>query len=111
MELVPKRWIKNIIEMMPNTMGTIGISGDMSCSPSMADVTVMAGVITPSAIIVLAPIMARMANHFLPRLRISVNSARIPPSPLLSARSATNTYFRVVCRVSVQNIHDTAPNI
>lgn len=35
----------------------------------------------------------------------------MPPSPLLSARSATHTYLMVVCRVSVQMMQDNAPSM
>src|SRR5690606_24221227 len=38
-------------------------------------------------------------------------SARIPPSPLLSARSAIKTYFRVVCKVRVQMMQESAPSM
>jgi len=34
----------------------------------------------------------------------------IPPSPLLSARSVIMTYFKVVCKVSVQKIQEMVPN-
>ena len=44
--------------MITTTINTIGILVDMPCNPSMAEVTVMAGVITPSAISVLAPNIA-----------------------------------------------------
>ena len=54
-EPVPKRCMKNMADIIVSTIGTTGTPGDSSCRPSMADVTVIAGVITPSAMSVLAP--------------------------------------------------------
>ena len=55
---VPKRWTKNTTVMTARATGNTGRSGLMPRKPSMAVVTVMAGVITPSASKVLAPMMA-----------------------------------------------------
>src|SRR5690606_40611341 len=68
----------------------------------MAEETDMGGVITPSAKRVLPPIIAGMTSHFA-FLRTRVYKAKIPPSPLLSACKVNITYFKVVCRVIVQN--------
>ena len=57
---VPKRCTKKIMVMMASVMGMTGRLGLMLSSPSMAVVTVMAGVMIPSASKVLAPMMARM---------------------------------------------------
>ena len=70
---------------------------------------VIGGVIIPSANSAQPPIMAGTINHFTLR-RTKENSEKMPPSPLLSARNVITTYFSVVCRVSVQNIHDTPPS-
>lgn len=43
---------------MMMTIGTTGMSGLIVLSPSIADVTVIAGVMTPSAIRAAAPIAA-----------------------------------------------------
>ena len=64
----------------------------------------------PSASRKLAPAMAGYSSHFLPYRRIRAYSARMPPSPLLSARSVMITYLTVVCSVSVQIMHDNAPS-
>ena len=57
---VPKRWTKKMMVMMASVMGMTGRWGLMLSSPSMAVVTVMAGVMIPSASNVLAPMMANM---------------------------------------------------
>lgn len=55
---VPKRCTKKMMVMMPSVMGMTGRWGLILSSPSMAVVTVMAGVMIPSASKVLAPMMA-----------------------------------------------------
>ena len=50
-------------------MGTTGVSLFIPFKPSIADTTVMEGVIIPSAIKVLAPIIAMTYNHFFLLLR------------------------------------------
>ena len=77
--------------------------------PSMAVVTVTAGVKIPSASSAAPPIIAGIISHF-PKRFTSEYSAKIPPSLWLSALIATNTYFTVVIRVSVQIISERAPN-
>ena len=57
---VPNRCTKKMMVMMASVMGMTGKSGLMLSSPSMAVVTVMAGVMIPSASNVLAPMMANM---------------------------------------------------
>ena len=90
---------------------TIGITGMLvlkSFRPSIAEVTVIEGVITPSASKAAPPAIVRRAAHpdfFF----ISANRANIPPSPLLSALRVIMTYLIVVCKVRVQNIHDNDP--
>ena len=68
----------------------------------------MGGVITPSARRVAAPIIAGTVSHFA-CLLTRAKSAKIPPSPRLSARRIKITYFNVVCKVSVQKIHESPP--
>ncbi|MNR14792.1 hypothetical protein D3C85_1312860 [compost metagenome] len=77
--------------------------------PSIAEVTVILGVIIPSASRAQPPTMAGTTSH-LAFLRTSENKEKIPPSPLLSARKVIITYFTVVCRVSVQMIQDNTPS-
>jgi len=55
---VPKRCTKKMIVIMARVIGTTGRLGLMLSSPSMAVVTVMAGVMIPSASKVLAPMIA-----------------------------------------------------
>ena len=85
------------------------IEGIISCNPSTADVTVIAGVIIPSARSVAPPIIAKSATLRLVLFFIKAKSENTPPSPLLSAFSAIITYFVVVCKVITQNIKLTNP--
>ena len=55
---VPACCMRNMRKMISRTIGTTGTAGATRRSPSMADVTVMAGVITPSAMRAAAPIAA-----------------------------------------------------
>ena len=78
--------------------------------PSIAEVTVIGGVIIPSANKAAPPIIAGITNHFR-RRRTRANKANIPPSPRLSALSTSITYLIVVSRVIVQMINESVPNI
>ena len=62
--LVPKRCIKNKIEIIPIHIGSTGVDGFITSNPSIADVTVIAGVIIPSATSVAAPIIATTYKPF-----------------------------------------------
>ena len=77
------------------TTGITGTLGLLIFSPSIADVTVIAGVITPSANKVLPPIMVKiiMIGYFFFK---RAKRAKIPPSPWLSARKVIITYLTVV---------------
>ncbi len=79
-------------------------------SPSTAEVMEMGGVIMPSASKAAPPIIAGTTNHFRLR-RTKAYNAKVPPSPLLSALSMSQTYLRVVCKVIVQIMQDKAPMI
>ena len=57
---VPNRCTKKMMVMMVRVMGMTGRFGLMLSSPSIAVVTVMAGVMIPSASKVLAPMIANM---------------------------------------------------
>ena len=76
--------------------------------PSTADVMEMGGVIIPSANSAAPPSIAGKASHFF-RRRTNAYKAKVPPSPLLSALSIKITYLIVVCKVSVQIMHDSVP--
>ena len=93
---------------MIKTTGSTGIAGFINRNPSMDEVTVIDGVITPSASRAPPPIIVRTAAHE-DFFFIKANSAKIPPSPWLSALKVINTYLKVVCKVSVQKTHERAP--
>ena len=86
------------------------IAGIISCNPSTADVTVIAGVIIPSARSVAPPIIAKRTTPRLVLFFIKANNENTPPSPWLSAFNAIITYLVVVCNVITQNIKLTNPN-
>jgi hypothetical protein len=75
----------------------------------------MAGVITPSPKKIAVPKMpisiSRACSFGLSRTacEASASIAISPPSPLLSARRISTTYFSETTTVSVQNISDSTP--
>ena len=76
----------------------------------------MAGVITPSPKNIAAPTMPISTTAQRPRrvvlLRMaSAISARMPPSPRLSARMMTITYFTVTVSISAQKTRLSTPRI
>src|SRR4029077_4690304 len=99
-ESVPNCCKKKRANMMANTIYTM-VDWGLDCSPgicfrpSIADGTEMGGVITPSASKAAPPIMAGKTSHLFWRLT-SVYNENIPPSPLLSALSVSQTYLTVV---------------
>jgi hypothetical protein len=64
----------------------------------------------PSASNAHPPIIAGMTSQG-DFLRTKENSAKIPPSPRLSALRVIITYLIVVCSVKVQKMHDKPPSI
>jgi len=96
--------------MMAITMGMVCKCGNDVCKPSIADDIVIGGVIIPSASSAQPPITAGTMSHLARRLT-NEKREKMPPSPLLSARSVITTYFKVVWSVSVQNMSETPPNI
>ena len=91
-------------------------SGLRSSSPSTALNTEMAGVISASQKKNAVPASAS-PMHTLPQVLpgisrrcASANSARIPPSPSLSARMMIVTYLRVTEIASAQKISDSTPS-
>ena len=106
--LVPNCWIKNKERSINKTTGTTGTSDNTKPKPSIADVTVIAGVMTPSARRALPPTMASTDKETV-FLRMRPNNAKIPPSPWLSARSVMITYLNEVCNVKVQKIQEIPP--
>ncbi len=90
--------------------------GAETSRPSTAERTEIAGVMTPSPKNKQAPAMptsptvARMAGLTQTRWA-SAMSARMPPSPRLSARITSMTYFTVTIRISDQKIRERMPRI
>ena len=72
--------------------------------------TVIDGVMTPSASRAPPPIIVNTTAH-VDFFFIRANRAKMPPSPLLSALMVIVTYLIVVERVRVQKIHDNEPYI
>ena len=105
------------------TITTTQIGSTYSCnagvetsSPSTADSTEIAGVITPSPKNRQAPAIPTRARKL--RIRApaetrcaSAISARMPPSPRLSARMISITYLTVTISTSDQKISDRIPRI
>ena len=85
-------------------------------SPSTADSTEIAGVMTPSPKNRQAPVMPISARALRRGLLVtprwaSTISARMPPSPRLSARITSSTYLTVTMRMSDQKNSDSTPMI
>ena len=68
---------------------------DTEFNPSIADDTEIGGVIIPSAKSVVAPNMVGITKYLL-YLRTMAYNEKTPPSPWLSARRVSHTYFMVV---------------
>ena len=83
-------------------------------SPSTADSTEMAGVMTPSPYSNAAPNRAANTTHTPERLSLRpgtrANSAKMPPSPLLSARMMNDRYFTATTMMSDQKNSDKRPS-
>jgi len=114
----PIRWEANRMTMITAVIGTIRSSRDgwTTLSPSTADSTEIAGVIMLSPKNSDAPKIPSAASASLvrrpprtPRRRISVISARMPPSPSLSARITSSTYLIVTMIVTDQKINEITP--
>ena len=114
-DAVPNCCTKNSKLIMAITIVTmvccvISWNAGICLNPSIAEVTVIGGVIIPSASNAAPPIMAGITSHFL-RLLTSAYKLKIPPSPLLSAFKVSITYLKVVWSVSVHMIQDKEPII
>ena len=100
------------------------MTGTMKCSklgatsfrPSIADSTEIAGVMTPSPYSSDAPITpsststGSLAPSATWSAATSDSSARMPPSPSLSARSTKTTYFSDTITISAQRMSETMPD-
>ena len=108
---------------MNRTVSTTSVTGTIQgCSagaatsrPSTAESTEIAGVMTPSPKKIAVPKMpirsrrARSVGRSFTACEASASMAIRPPSPLLSARRMSSTYFSETTTVSVQNISDSTP--
>src|SRR5262249_10764277 len=115
---VPSRCSKNRPTMITAVIGTTSSSTDgaATLTPSIAESTEIAGVMMLSPKNSDAPKIPSAASTAFarrppgaPRLRISVMSAMIPPSPSLSARITSRTYVTVTMIVTDQKISETTP--
>ena len=115
---VPRHCTANSTTMTTALMGRMNSArpGAETSSPSTADSTEIAGVMTPSPKNRQAPAIPTSAMA----LRIwvptetrcaSAISARMPPSPWLSARMTRVTYLIVTISTSDQKISDRTPSI
>ena len=87
--------------------------GLASLSPSTAESTEIAGVITLSPRNIEAPMTPRIKTKAVRRPSARVASAvseSVPPSPLLSARNRISTYFSVTVTISAHTISDSTPS-
>src|ERR1700730_1955105 len=96
---------------MTTVSGTTKCSsaGAASLRPSTADSTEIAGVIMESPMNIEAPMTPSASNGQLLRPSAcwpSAISDSVPPSPLLSARSSSRTYFAVTTIKSAHRISD-----
>ncbi len=102
---------------MAETGSTTSLNcGSVTSTPSIAERTEIAGVMMPSPKNRQAPVMptsARMLRVPVPRETrcASAISARMPPSPRLSARITSSTYLTVTISTSDQKISDRMPRI
>ena len=119
MPAVPRFWRRNSAISTPQVRGTTnGLAAPVAISkPSTADSTEIAGVMTPSPYSSAAPMIAPQKTAERTRLgsfarepAIRPSSAKMPPSPRLSARRMNPTYLTVTTMVSDQKIRDTTPN-
>ena len=114
----PRFWIEN------RTSSTTIVAGRTKCarpgattpSPSTADSTEIAGVSTPSPKNSAVPKMPRIPTAYESGAAIgrlfctTAMSARMPPSPRLSARMMIATYLIVTTISSDQNTSDNTPS-
>src|ERR1700676_4920729 len=112
---VPLLWTENSTTRMTTVSGTTKCSsaGAASLRPSTADRTEIAGVIVESPMNIDAPTTPIASNGQLLRPSArwpSAISDSVPPSPLLSARSSSRTYFAVTTIKSAHRISDRTPS-
>ena len=114
---VPRFWTMKRPVMMAIAMGTTHDSNDDETfsRPSTAERTEMAGVMTPSPYrraVPKTPSATRTparATRRCSRGRTRAVRARMPPSPLLSARITKNRYLTEMMMTSDQNAREQMP--
>src|SRR6185312_2250099 len=87
--------------------------GLASVSPSTADSTEIAGVITESPRNIDAPMTPTIKTNAVRRPSARLASAvsdNVPPSPLLSARNRISTYLNVTVTIKAHRMRDNTPN-
>ena len=112
---VPRRCTANkaIRIATVNGMTECSNAGVTSLSPSTAESTEIAGVITKSPRNMEKPMMPSTMTSGVRRPSARVASAiseSVPPSPLLSARSRISTYFRVTTMISAHTMSESTPS-
>ena len=88
-------------------------AGVTSVSPSTADNTEIAGVMTASPKNMEAPTTPSRNTSAVRRPNARVASAvndRVPPSPLLSARSSRSTYLIATTTINAHTISESTPS-
>ena len=118
MTAVPNRSTANnpVISASEITTTYLSKSGESTFKPSTALRTEMAGVIMLSPKNSAAPKAPaivtgqRKAESFFRCCKTSAVSAKIPPSPRLSARMMMNTYLIVTTKIKAQVMSDKIPN-
>jgi hypothetical protein len=119
MTAVPRLWNPNSASSTHIAIGTTyGLNALVpTSSPSIAESTEIAGVSTASPKKSDAPntpssrIGARQFSLPFTEESASASSAMIPPSPLLSARMISVTYFNVTTIISAQKIAESPPRM
>ena len=112
---VPRLCPANKASRMAMVSGTTECSnaGVTSVSPSTADNTEIAGVIMESPMNMEAPTTPSRNTSAVRRPNARVASAvndRVPPSPLLSARSSRSTYLIATTTIRAHRISESTPS-
>ena len=116
---VPRFWTANSSTSTTREIGTTyGLAAGVTISsPSTADSTEMAGVMIPSPKNSARPNTPnirsrwRSSGRSLTDCEASASKAINPPSPWLSARMMSKTYFSETTTVNVQKNRDSTPRI
>jgi len=116
---VPLRWMTNSTRTSTSEIGTIQGWAALVATPmpSTAEITEIAGVITPSPNSIAAPITTTTTNQvarggmpFSGRAKSSARSARMPPSPSWVTRMTIDTYLMQTTMTRAQMIRERMPS-